>query len=330
MITVEVLNHLLLDLYRASRELTMKEFQLQTLELIRPHIPFDSAWWAMATEIEAGRHRIHDSYLFGLTENFGELASMTSGNNLIARTCSRTPGTSFNFTPEQLFGDAPTAMLIRHSDVMHLLCTAWQGRIPQLFTFLGISRHDRKSPFSEDERRLKQCLMPHLADTMQINRVMHIASIRAGHSNAKSAMAVVDELGTLHAAEPGFDPHVRLEWPDWEGPFLPPALQTALAHNQVHHLGKQVRIRFDRVRELTLVTIARRAPADALSARERAVAEGFASGQSYKEVALHLAISPATVRHHLRSVYEKLGVSDKGELARMLREDDLQFGEQRR
>jgi len=36
-ITVEALNRLLLDLYRASRELAMKEFQLRTLELIRPH-----------------------------------------------------------------------------------------------------------------------------------------------------------------------------------------------------------------------------------------------------------------------------------------------------
>ena len=48
------------------------------------------------------------------------------------------------------------------------------------------------------------------------------------------------------------------------------------------------------------------------------MAEAFASGRNYKEVARLLGVSPATVRHHLRAVYVKLGVRDKAALARTL------------
>ena len=58
-----------------------------------------------------------------------------------------------------------------------------------------------------------------------------------------------------------------------------------------------------------------REPRDLLTRREREVANAFAGGQSYREVADGLGLSPATVRHHLRSAYVKLGVTDKAAFA---------------
>lgn len=55
-----------------------------------------------------------------------------------------------------------------------------------------------------------------------------------------------------------------------------------------------------------------------LSKREKEVAGAYAAGQSYKEIARDLGISPTTVRTHLRTVYGKLGVTSKIELARFL------------
>jgi len=55
--------------------------------------------------------------------------------------------------------------------------------------------------------------------------------------------------------------------------------------------------------------------ADALSDRERAVAEKFASGLTYREIGEALFIAPSTVRTHLATVYEKLGVRNKIALA---------------
>jgi GAF domain-containing protein/DNA-binding CsgD family transcriptional regulator len=62
------------------------------------------------------------------------------------------------------------------------------------------------------------------------------------------------------------------------------------------------------------------APTD-LSTREREVADAYAAGQSYKEIARELGLSPTTVRSHLRTVYGKLGVTSKIELARFLTDE---------
>ena len=59
-------------------------------------------------------------------------------------------------------------------------------------------------------------------------------------------------------------------------------------------------------------------PADTLSHRETEVAHAYAAGQSYKAIARALAVSPATVRSHLLSIFRKLEVHNKIELRRRL------------
>ncbi|MEM7683762.1 MAG: GAF domain-containing protein [Pseudomonadota bacterium] len=57
---------------------------------------------------------------------------------------------------------------------------------------------------------------------------------------------------------------------------------------------------------------------DLLSKRELEVATAYAAGASNKEIARDLGLSPTTVRSHLRTVYSKLGVTSKIELAQTL------------
>jgi TolB-like protein len=58
--------------------------------------------------------------------------------------------------------------------------------------------------------------------------------------------------------------------------------------------------------------------AEPLSAREREIADAFAGGESYQEIAARLCIAPSTVRTHLTTIYRKLGVSSKLELHKHL------------
>lgn len=55
-----------------------------------------------------------------------------------------------------------------------------------------------------------------------------------------------------------------------------------------------------------------------LSDRERMIAERYAAGQTYMEIAGTLHIAPSTVRNHLASVYRKLDVGNKPALIREL------------
>jgi DNA-binding CsgD family transcriptional regulator len=69
---------------------------------------------------------------------------------------------------------------------------------------------------------------------------------------------------------------------------------------------------------MRLVHVRRVVVADRLTARERQIAEAFSTGDSYREIGERLTIAPNTVRRHLANIYEKLGISSKVELDRML------------
>ena len=60
-----------------------------------------------------------------------------------------------------------------------------------------------------------------------------------------------------------------------------------------------------------------------LSHRELEIAQAYAAGASYREIAERLFIAPTTVRTHLSTIYRKLGVSSKVALLQRLSADDL-------
>lgn len=57
-----------------------------------------------------------------------------------------------------------------------------------------------------------------------------------------------------------------------------------------------------------------------LTRREMTVARHYASGQSHKEIARELEVSPATIRNHIASIYRKLDINNKAHLVHRLAE----------
>jgi DNA-binding NarL/FixJ family response regulator len=56
-------------------------------------------------------------------------------------------------------------------------------------------------------------------------------------------------------------------------------------------------------------------PAERLTARERGIIAMVAAGASNKEMAQSLALAEDTVKHHLSNIFDKVGVSNRAELA---------------
>lgn len=63
-----------------------------------------------------------------------------------------------------------------------------------------------------------------------------------------------------------------------------------------------------------------------LTARERSVAEQVASGANNKEISEHLEISERTVKSHLSSIFSKLNVRDRVQLALVVNNVVSDFG----
>jgi DNA-binding NarL/FixJ family response regulator len=84
-------------------------------------------------------------------------------------------------------------------------------------------------------------------------------------------------------------------------------------------VGQALKAELTPVNDLFLLALRPRAGGDLLSARERAVAQLYAGGATYREIAERLSLAPATVRAHLRNVFGKLGAHNKAEVAEKLR-----------
>ena len=222
------------------------------------------------------------------------------------------PGRTLNFTPTEVDRTKGSRWLARTTGFRHVLCTVNLNPIIGQQHFLALSRHDDHCGFSEDERRLKELLMPHLNATLDINRMSELRRLHAQGHAERHPMAVIDRLGAIHHAEPAFIEELKQQWPRWWGPRIPdPVLQVLTAGGDSHAASKLM-VRWSWVSDLALIEVS------PLSHREREVAVRYAAGASYKEVAQGLGLAPATVRHHLRAVYEKVGVTNKATLVKSL------------
>lgn len=309
----EQFSGLLLDLYRYARELTLDEFQRRALDRVAEAIPFDAAWWGMArTDRE-----LHSSYLFRLPDDFKDVWEANKDDDVLAMRVIQNPGVTVVFDLPGTDRAPGLRTLFDRYAIHQVLCTLLMNPELKLTTFLSLYRTAASPPFTEGERRLKELLMPHLWATWTANWITQLAQIRAYRVVDRTAHAVADLRGVLHAAESRFSALVQREWPDWRGPTLPGPVRDAF-RSGLPVRAQHVIVQVSPVSGLYLVQIRARSPLDRLTPRELTIAEGFGRGRSYKELAAALGLSPATVRAHLRAIYVKLGIGDKAELAHLL------------
>lgn len=313
----EVLSAVLLGLYARAHDTPMEDFQPAALDQVRRHLHFDSAWWAMTTTLD-GQSDIHGSYVQNLPKDIAKMWLSIRKDDVIGRAVNARPDTTINFTPDQVDSTNGSRWLASATGFRHVLCTRTFHESIGQSTFLALSRHNDSHGFSEQERQLKQLLMPHLSATLNINRVAQMRQLHALGADRRTAMAVIDRRGAIHNVEPGFTEGLQQEWSAWRGPRLPNELVARMEPGGQVFKGEQISVSLAWMNDVALMHLTPLAPVDRLTPREREVAQIFVAGNSYKEVARQLDMAPATVRHHLRGIYTKLGVSDKAAMAQAL------------
>ena len=303
----------LLDLYRLAHEAPLAEFQRRVLERLGEAVPFSGAWWGM-TRMD---RELHSSYAFNMPADYADHWYSIRDHDLLADLVLNEPGVTVHLSGRQLQADAEFARFCQLFGTRQSLCTLLKNPMLNLATFLSLYRNTDVPRFTEAERQFKQLVMPHLWAAWTSNWIAQLVSEEAQRICGRVALAVADQKGVLHAAEPRFSEMMQLDWPQWAGPELPAALLEAM-HNGTPVRGRQTIMQLHPASGLYLVEARERSPLDRLTPRELAIAQRFGSGKSYKEIAAALPVSPATVRAHLRAIYSKLEISDKTELASLL------------
>lgn len=320
MANIESMSDFLLRLYAIGHQQPVSDFLPSMLGEFRKYLPFDSAWWALTTT-SRGRYAFQASYVEGLPNEMHRLWLSIQDDDVIGHAVLLQPGRTLNFSPAEVDRTAGAKWLSHHTGFRNVLCTQLYNPATHQNSFLALSRHDDRARFTSAERRFKELLMRHLDATAIINRTIYLDRLRDGRGNVDSAAAIIDRAGVVHAQDMRFAELLKREWPTFRGSNLPASLRHRVTMEEQDFQGQRIRGTISSLGAFALVELSSRSPLDDLSPRERDVAAAFAMGESYKEISRSQGMAPATVRHHLRSIYAKLNVSNKAQIVKLVCSD---------
>lgn len=319
---MERLGSLPTELYRLAFSTPVHRFQEMALDAARTVLGFDSARWTVGTSDTDGPS-FHATIAYRKPPEYGRDGICFREEDPLLLEALRQPGQTISAAAV----GASCACEPYHDAVARSHCygtgqipgTTFSDPVLNLIEGIVFYRTDFSRPFSEPEHLAIRSLVPQLADTWRINRLLSVQGDRRSNSQPNESLALCDRKRLLHAAGRHFASMLQAEWKDWRGPFVPADLLSA-SHKS--YLGSKIVVTAAPINDMWLLTARRKSHADRLTARERDIAKRFGRGLDYREVAEELRISPSTARNHLKNIYDKLEISSKVELAGMLRQID--------
>ncbi|WP_447776221.1 helix-turn-helix transcriptional regulator [Pseudomonas chlororaphis] len=309
---LQAFSSLTLELQRLAQHKDIEHFHGHALNRIGQLLPFDSAWWGRAALID-GLPEEHSSYLHRLPPSYlPDWQSIKHVDVTVGRVHAH-PGQAVIVDMGDPANGPGLNWLGTTYNIGELLCVVYIDPQTHLSDHLALYRAPGAKRFDADDCLLLNNLMLHLVAAVSANQIRTLVAMRETLTSPRNlALAVCDQRGTLHCAERGFVDLLLGEWPDWSGPCLPgPVLDDG-------YEGRHLQVEASPVGDLFLLAARGRTLLTQLSPRENDVALGFGEGKTYKEIARELGLSPNTVRHHIRAIYNKLGVKDKTRIAHLL------------
>jgi len=320
---LEALSKLILELYRAARETPVEEFQELALSLLKSQIPFRTAMWGEG-ETTSGGLVLNSVHLHNEPQEILHgWASLHRHDHLTDEVLADPKRAKICHAP-QTHRDAQDVLdFAQRYGHLNILAIADMSRSPLDGHLhggvVGLYRADKCAHFGQADQRFLEDVMPHLAEALAINRLLGTGQMAGSGSSGARALARMD--GTLYHCGKKFAELLREIWPELKNGRLPAGLMAELVPDREVMLpGRSIAVTATAVGSLLMLSIRRVSPLTKLTQRELMVARLFGQGESHKEIAQRLDISPATVRNFLSAAYRKLDINDKAELAALIRE----------
>ncbi len=314
-LTNSKLGRFLRDLIEVGNTAPADAFKRMALERLQGLVPFDMALWASG---HAESLDVHNYFVFNLPPDMLATWERHRHDDRLLAKIVECPGRTFDIHELLAREERHRLEIYRQHSRLYGIENAISTAIPDepsgLLEILSLYRGDAKQPFEMAERALKQFVFPLLIDAWRYNQIDHLRRASVG-SIVGRATAIADPKGLLRQIEKCFVRLLEEEWPGWRGPRFPdPVVAWLKAGPDEPFAGQRIVVSATVLADLVLLESRLRGPIELLTRRERVVAQSFAAGLTYKEIARELTISPSTVRRHLDAIYAKLNVTNKVEL----------------
>ena len=322
------LSEILIALHHGANMVGPDKFREYALNLVESLIPFDVGIWCKrnlnGNEPEAGEIYLHGRH----AEKLRVLNTDRQLDTWLTSDQFAQPWITVNFDHAQPICGI-TDEIRKHFDIFgltHCLCTTGYDPLSQSPHNIILGRIDNDRPYSEDERLLKQFLMPHLEVACDHNFRL-LPQTSSGNPigiERRQSNALTNELGVLFAAEPRFIHLLQMEFHGWDDSRLPEQLIKAfIEENNDRYVGSSIalsacKLTANQRSSMWLLWARPKQAIDDFSARTMKLAAYFAEGHNHKEIGQMMNISPATVRNHISIIYRKLQISNKSQLAQLL------------
>lgn len=300
----------LLRLYRVGRTVDPCGFQGEALKLIAEHLFFDLSIWAMGKPdgpIHSIRHYHHTPHLCGTL-------LLHKSPRMLLHLLGNLPSEDAVNLDDPMFRTSRAALPHHHACCMVLRDP--ETGLHHLFMFIRSRTGICSDGFFNHERVFIRCVCPHIVEVGHHILQTHLSD----HASDGSTGAIVDRRGLIHLYRPDFHGILRHEWPDWSEPFLPFSLERPKkTGDNVIVNGRKVVMIASALGDLIHLRARLKSRTENLSARERIITKHLLDGLTYKEIARSLGISACTVTKHVNSIYKKLRVRNKAQLANVVR-----------
>ena len=307
-------------LIHAGHEAPSDMFKKQALGLLGNLIPFDAALWLSGRTTDDDVV-IHNFYVQGLPRELMESWEQIKGQDRLLAHVLANPFITCD--AKELYGKKErrkSEVYQQHSGkfgIEAVICTALPDPKSGLIEGISLYRSQAEPGFSEDERVTKQGLSPLLVQVWHHNQLQQLKHSSCGTD--EGIFAICDPQGWMRHIEDRFIEFIRQEFKGWQPPELPqPVIAWLAESSRSRYEGRGFTLHCWDQSDLILLQLQPKGALDMLTPREKEVAKLYGAGLTYKEIAADLFLAPATVRHHLESIYRKLDICSKVELIQSL------------
>lgn len=317
--TINILGEQFLKLLCLARKCSVSDFIQQALSVLQENIQHDAAWWGLV--YEQGIHTkpvFYQVEMVGLPECFSREWIALSLQDDFAKDVAMTIGQVQRYSYEGDYEDkSESAELIAFSRKYQLK----QGMailLDEPFTghrFFIVLYRQSEQTFSDIEARLFYQLIQH---TVQLWRYNLQDTLLLSTSDQMQNIAYVRKDGRIVSIGMKICEAIYSQWPIWDGISLPVEIVNhfTILPNRMR-LNRGILMIRERAEHLYLEYSSEDHLVD-LPSSEYQVAQLFAAGNSYKQIAKLVGLTPATVRTYLQRAYSRLGVNNKIQLGKVL------------
>ena len=316
---------LLLAIYEQARKSSTNEFINSAFKDLQRTLKFDSAGIVSLGYSNTNDIQIKGAFAYnfspeekykvrtelGISEKYVQGRGIVGSDPLLEK-CFRNKNRS-QIIDSRTVSDQRVVEYGRRTGAIHVLTIVTDDIHGGGFYALSLWRGNADQHYTEDDQVIADATLPHLFMALNIN--IRLANVQELFEKEYFPPIICGLNGFLNFADDAVFTYLRIQFPDWTGIFLPKIMLDGLREDSSGIYVADGFIAKARIRDGTLlVFISKKSETGSLTKIEFKIAEMLAMDHTYKDIALQLAKSPATVRNQARSIYQKLGISKKSSI----------------